>query len=317
MRNFSSYGPINTKLHYYAPRKRLVQYACNQLTGRIVEEGGHYITVWAPRQTGKTWVMQQVMQKIKDSQKFDVGIVSMQSGKTITTDAEILALFVKKLNKWFKKDLPVIDSWQDLSNLFVKEYFKKPVILILDEFDALAEKFINKFANEFRDMYLDRLNESDRTSDEKTCLLHSLALIGVRSVLGIEEVTGSPFNVQRSLHVSNLTYEEVTTMFAWCEKERGHKIATEVVENVFRETRGQPGLTCWFGELLTEGFAGNIVKKDSPITMKNFKKIHTAATDLLPNNNILNIISKAKQKPYNSMFKFFELDFEKCVFSMS
>ncbi|MDM8514929.1 AAA-like domain-containing protein [Desulfobacterales bacterium HSG16] len=309
MRNFSSYGPINTKLNYYAPRKRLIQYAYERLTGQNFEEGGHYITVWAPRQTGKTWIMQQVMQKIKDSGEFDVGIVSMQSGKTITTDADILDLFVKKLNKWFKKDLPAVNSWQNLSDLFVKKYFKKPVILILDEFDALGEDFINKFANEFRDMYLDRQNESEKPSEKKACLLHSLALIGVRSVLGIEDVTGSPFNVQRSLHISNLTFEEVKKMFAWCEKESDQKIEPEVVKNVFRETQGQPGLTCWFGELLTEGFSDNRMKKDDHITMKNFKKIYTAATDLLPNNNILNIISKAKQKPYNeTVFELFRTD---------
>ena len=35
-------------------------------------------------------------------------------------------------------------------------------------------------------------------------LLHGLALVGVRAVLGIDSDRGSPFNVQRSLHVPNL-----------------------------------------------------------------------------------------------------------------
>ncbi|MCP4108110.1 MAG: hypothetical protein GY749_21615, partial [Desulfobacteraceae bacterium] len=55
MRKFSSYGPVDTDLHYYVPRKELVDRAYTQLKGVIPDKGGHYITVWAPRQTGKTW----------------------------------------------------------------------------------------------------------------------------------------------------------------------------------------------------------------------------------------------------------------------
>ncbi|RLC09091.1 MAG: hypothetical protein DRI57_22805, partial [Deltaproteobacteria bacterium] len=98
-----------------------------------------------------------------------------------------------------------------------RQYFERPVILIVDEFDALGEEFINKFANEFRDMHIRRQNEAGTPSGDKSCLLHGLALIGVRSVLGIENVTGSPFNVQRSLHIPNLTYKETEGMFGWYE----------------------------------------------------------------------------------------------------
>jgi predicted AAA+ superfamily ATPase len=31
-----------------------------QLLGDDPNKGGHYITIWAPRQTGKTWIMQEV-----------------------------------------------------------------------------------------------------------------------------------------------------------------------------------------------------------------------------------------------------------------
>ncbi|MCP4132738.1 MAG: hypothetical protein GY754_17365, partial [bacterium] len=64
---------------------------------------------------------------------------------------------------------------------------------------------------------------------------------------------------------------------------------------------GQPGLTCWFGELLTEGFENFVVEKDKPVTMDTFEEVYAAATSILPNNNILNIISKAKQEPYKNL----------------
>ncbi len=45
MRKFSSYGPINVKLHYYVPRQALVDQAVTHLRGEFPSEGGHYITV--------------------------------------------------------------------------------------------------------------------------------------------------------------------------------------------------------------------------------------------------------------------------------
>ncbi|MCP4112229.1 MAG: hypothetical protein GY749_43020 [Desulfobacteraceae bacterium] len=45
-----------------------------------------YITVWAPRQAGKTWIMQQVMRKIKAHGDFELGIITMQSAKNTKTE---------------------------------------------------------------------------------------------------------------------------------------------------------------------------------------------------------------------------------------
>ena len=53
MKRFSSYGPIDTDLHYYAPRKELIDKAYTRVVGENRDKGGHYITVWAPRQCGK------------------------------------------------------------------------------------------------------------------------------------------------------------------------------------------------------------------------------------------------------------------------
>jgi hypothetical protein len=86
-------------------------------------------------------------------------------------------------------------------------------------------------------------------------------------------------------------------MFEWYEKESDQPIEPAVVEKLYRETAGQPGLTCWLGELLTEGFENYQVDKSRPITMRDFEIAYAAATYALPNNTILNIISKAKQEP--------------------
>ncbi len=317
IRKFSSYGQIDTELHYYAPRTALIDTAYTQLLGENFEKGGHYITVWAPRQTGKSTVMLETVKRLRKLEIADVIIMTMQSAKSIHTAEEMLQHFVKELQYRLEDKLPFIHSWNAFPDLFTSEHLSKPLILIIDEFDALDEQFINTFANEFRKIYTDRLNETDKKSGEKTYLLHGLALIGVRSVLGIENVSGSPFNVQRSLHIPNLTFEEVEGMFKWYERESGQPVKQEVIERLYYETNGQPGLTCWLGELLTEGFENYTIPKDAPINREVFEEVYAAATHILPNNNILHLISKARQPQYKELvLKLFKTD-EKLVFTVN
>jgi len=263
MRKFWSYGPVDTNLHYYAP-------------GDDPTQNGYYITVWAPRQTGKSWVTRQVIKQVKAADEFEIGVISLQSAKTVEEDEYVLKVFVDRLRDVFDQDFPQIRKWAEISTLFTSAYFSKPLILIIDEFDALEEKFINRFANEFRDMYLGRMDESGR------------------SVLGIENVTGSPFNVQRSVHIPNLERDEVVQIFQDYQDESGQQIEPTVVARIYDEMQGQPGLTCWLGELLTEEYN----RHEGDIAMDDFNYTFSAAVDEQPNNNILNIISKAKKEEY-------------------
>lgn len=297
MRKFFSYGPLDVNLHYYAPRTVLIERACQQLIGDDPTAGGHYITVWAPRQSGKTWLMQQVAARIKQRGDFDVVITTLQLAKNTETPAAALKILITHLRDHFQRDFPLITEWSDLPVLFTAAYFERPVILLLDEFDALAPAFINAFVNEFRGIYTERSNQGERVSAEKGYLLHGLALIGVRNVLGIENVSGSPFNVQRSLRIPNLTLEEVTGMFQWYAQESGQAVEQAVIERIFYETQGQPGLTGWLGELVTDTYN----RHTDTITLADFEQAYTAAVRLLPNNNVLNIISKAKQEPFKQV----------------
>ena len=297
MRRFSSYGPINTKLHYYAPREALIEWAHTQLVGADPDEGGHYITVWAPRQTGKTWLMQQILfrlQREEQSQEFDTVKINLQHLRAETDLSQIVGSLASKLGQTLGRKLPECHTLPQFEHLFSSQVLHKPLILILDEFDALSEEAISGLAAAFRNIYVNRQDQEHLPTADKAYLLHGLALIGVRSVLGIENVSGSPFNVQRSMHVPNLTFEEVEGMFADYQQESGQIVEPAVVERLFYEVQGQPGLIGWFGELLTETYN----KHNPTITVHDFEVVYAAALKILPNNNILNIISKAKQEPY-------------------
>ncbi|MBF0200781.1 MAG: hypothetical protein HQK66_05615, partial [Desulfamplus sp.] len=162
MRHFSSYGPVNHQEHFCVERNDLVKYCMNQLIGKTAEKptgnptgqeigtpekGGHYFTIWAPRQTGKTWLMHQVAGAIDKSRpdtfitgKMSVQRVILREGDS---DEAIFRQLTNVFNICFGLEIPRIQNWDDWTNLFVKgRYFKRPVILFIDEFDKLPRSII-------------------------------------------------------------------------------------------------------------------------------------------------------------------------------
>lgn len=188
MRTFSSYGPVDVDLHYHVPRRALVEFASRQLIGEKLKKGGRYITVWAPRQRGKTWVMRQVRHEIEQDSRFDVVSLSVQSFKNLTEVGQVLPIMSRKIQTALSLPSADTDDLIAFETLFSPQTLTKPLILIIDEFDSLQSKVITDLATVFRNIYLQRRDEG--------YLLHGLALIGVRAVLGVENVSGSPFNVQ-------------------------------------------------------------------------------------------------------------------------
>lgn len=285
MRRFHSYGPVDLRDHFGVERRALVDRCVEQLIGAA--EGGHYFTIWAPRQTGKTWIMRRAVEEIRarHSDRFVIATMSMQ-GIAVAEDAPPEAFFdvVPALfERFLGISVPRPARWDDVGRLFLKqsEHFDRPLILLIDEFDSLPRSVIDQLVRQFRDLYLAR----------DTTLLHGLALIGVRAVLGVENRSGSPFNVQRSFHVPPLSAGEVGEMFEQYQGESGQRVEPEVVDRLFAATRGQPGLVGWFGELLTETYNPGAGR---PIDVAAWQVTYAAACQIEPNNTVLNLISKAK-----------------------
>ena len=288
MRRFHSYGPVDCEDHFCVPRNELIANCADQLIGNP-KKGGHYFTIWAPRQTGKTWLMRRVKEKIESiyGDRFVVGAMSTQ-GVVFGKDAdenEFLAWVPKLFRDAFHIDIPVLESWRDWIRLFHVEegVFDKPLILFIDEFDSLPPNIIDRLVTLFRDMYLAWDNYA----------LHGLSLIGVRAVLGVDSLRGSPFNIQRSLHIPNFNPPEVEDLFHQYQAESGQAAAAEVVENLYCATRGQPGLVCWFGELLTEKYNPG---KDRPLDAGVWKLVYHKARHVEWNNTVLNLVKKARSR---------------------
>ncbi|HLC16804.1 MAG TPA: AAA-like domain-containing protein, partial [Thermodesulfovibrionia bacterium] len=297
MRRFYSYGPVSSKLHFCVQRKELIENCLNNLIGDPIE-GGHYFTIWAPRQTGKTWLMEQVKKEIEKryGEQFVVGKMSMQ-GTILEQDDPVDKMLTKipyLMRDTFRMKLEAPESWEDWTTYFSKDagLFDCPVILFIDEFDSLPPQFIDRLVTLFRDMYLKR----------DAYQLHGLAMIGVRAVLGVESQRGSPFNIQRSLYVPNFTKEEVNDLFQQYIAESGQQVTSEVIDTVYESTKGQPGLVCWFGELLTEKYNPG---KEKPVDMYVWREVHNKALRLEWNNTVLNLVKKARMKYTSQVLQLF------------
>ncbi len=301
MRKFFSYGPLNTKYHYHAPRKELLDSVYEHLAGDTPEEGGRYFTIWGPRQTGKTWCMNQVYYRIKEEKTYDVVRMSVGVLENETDSSTILEYIGRTILKKLGKNVIAIDNKPMFEMVFSNEILDKPLILMLDEFDALSEDAIHMLVGVFRDIYIDRYSQTSKKTDEKDYLLHGLVLIGVRRVMGVENKKGSPFNVQRSIKVPNLSFDEVQKMFQRYQTESGQTVESPLIKKLYDETRGQPGLVGWFGEILTQGWEKVTPDKTQPLNPAWFERAYAASLAILPNNNILNIISKARDPRYSDL----------------
>jgi len=290
MRSFSSYGPVNRKVNFCVDRDQLLDSCFKNLVGLPDEDGGHYFTIWGPRQTGKTWLMREALREIEQrhGDRFLLAKMSMQG--VIMEDRDPDELFLKNVPRLLQMafrlaELPQIPDWRSFRDVFVREggLFDRPVILLIDEFDSLPPHVIDRVVTVFRDLYLNR----------ESCVLHGLALIGVRAVLGVQSRRGSPFNVQRSLHMPNFLEDEVIELFRQYQEESDQTVDPAVVAEVFRATRGQPGLVCWFGELLTDKYNAD---KGRPIDRPLWRTVHRKALFREWNNTVLNMVKKARSE---------------------
>jgi hypothetical protein len=291
MRYFCSYGPVDCQDHFCVPRQALVAKGVKQLIGSP-EKGGHYFTIWAPRQTGKTWLIRQIEQAIAQQypEKFTLLIFSLGALRGMSFTPSENSDFPEKFGEILQEKLPnqpIVSSWKAFRQLFSKTegLWDRPLILLIDEVDTIPLSLIDLMVAQFREMYLER----------KTNWLHGLALVGVRAVLGIESQRGSPFNVQRSLRVPNLTLEEVKELYRQYQTESGQPIETAVVEQIYQSTKGQPGLVSWFGELLTEKYNPGVEKT---LDEKTWELVWQSARAIEPNNTLLNMIAKASDSGY-------------------
>ena len=261
---FNTAGFCNPEDHYMVdPLNRL---------SNVMEliEKKLYFTLHAPRQTGKTTYLYALARELNSKDDYVALVVSFESaGYGSITPEDANYLLIKSIYKasqfQLKKEVrspevPDNDQKKNLHDYLTQwcRSLSKPLVLFVDEIDALLDDVLISVLRQFRDGYQAR----------PQAFPSSVVLVGLRDVrdykakLRAEDIslgTSSPFNVKvKSILLSNFSYKEVEELLLQHTAETGQKFSQEVIEEIFRLTQGQP----WLVNALANQIVCEILRND-------------------------------------------------------
>lgn len=237
-----------------------------------------YFTLHAPRQTGKTTYLYAIARKLNKEGNHIALVVSFETagypGISMETANKTL---IHRIHSAADLQLPNHQRPEDPQG---KEYLDlitylsawsgnqdKPIVLLIDEIDALLDDILISILRQFRDGYQGRPSNFPA----------SIVLVGLRDVRDYkvkvrEELqsygTSSPFNIKSdSLFLSNFTKGDVFELLEMHGKETGQEFPDEAKEKIFLLSNGQP----WLVNALARQITAKIFKYDTslPITIKH------------------------------------------------
>ncbi|WP_224363288.1 ATP-binding protein [Hyalangium versicolor] len=268
---FNTAGPCNPADHYMIPALRRLPEVHS-----LIDQKGYFV-LHAPRQVGKTTALRTLAQELTREGRFVAALVSMEVGAAFTQDvgaaeAAILAMWRGSLEAQLPPGLsppPFPDSapgsrigaaltaWARASS--------KPLVVFLDEMDALQDEVLISVLRQLRAGYPDRPSHFPS----------SLALIGLRDVRdyrvassgGSTLGTASPFNIKvESLTLRNFTRDEVAELYQQHTADTGQRFLPEAVDRAFYWTQGQPWLVNALGRQMVQTLVPN---RTEPITSQH------------------------------------------------
>ncbi|GAB6057501.1 ATP-binding protein [Desulfonatronum parangueonense] len=259
---FNTSGPVDPAEHYSLPPLHRVDW----------EDVNHliwtkrYFVLHAPRQTGKTSTLLAMMAELNAEGRFACAYANIEGAqaargdetKGIPTVCSAIAGAIR-----LRLDQPEVFSWlgstgkdQPVNDLLrqMLEYWSqispRPVVLLLDEVDALVGDTLISLLRQIRAGYDQR----------PAAFPQSIILCGVRDVrdyrmhgTGEEIITGgSAFNIKaKSLRMGNFIQEEALALWRQHTEATGQAFAPEIFDELWLDTRGQPWLVNALGYEVT------------------------------------------------------------------
>ena len=256
MRDFNTAGPVRAHRHYCIPPLERVDLV--EILGLIRNE--RYFVLHAPRQTGKTSALLALRDLLNgaSADQYRCVYVNVETAQTARED---VAQAVRNILNSLAYEAEVtlgdesaaaisrsLDSAADPHGAF-KGFLARwsaadprPLVLLIDEIDALVGDSLVSVLRQLRAGYVDRPERFPQ----------SVVLCGVRDVRDYrihassekEVITGgSAFNIKaKSLRLGDFTENEVQALLGQHTAETGQRFATEAVAAVWDQTRGQPWL---------------------------------------------------------------------------
>ncbi|MEM7495806.1 MAG: ATP-binding protein, partial [Myxococcota bacterium] len=219
-----------------------------------------YFLVHAPRQTGKTTCLKALRDHLNRAGRYRCVSVSVEQGQAARQDVEkgirsVLTQIALSASTQLQDDF-VMECRQNVFTLMGAEdalryvlmrwckHDPKPLVLLIDEIDALVGDTLIAVLRQLRAGYCDR---------DTAPFPQSIVLCGMRHLRDYRMELGeegrkvlseaSPFNINsKSLRLGDFSQEDVQILYTQHTQETGQKFGDGVYEHVFELTQGQPWL---------------------------------------------------------------------------
>jgi hypothetical protein len=281
MRYFNTSGPCNPAEHYTVLRRELVAEGMEKV------RRGRYVTIFAPRQSGKTTFFKLLIGELWRIGEYKPIWVSFENLKNATKE-QFYETFSHELNRELEKigvsPPHAIKNEIDLALFFEKLRHDCPnLVVVIDEFEGVPDAVLGDLMHTFRKIY----------HGKGIYALHSLMLVGVSTIADLIVSSASPFNIVDEQKIPYFSKEEVKDLVRQYTAESGQTFEDEVIRAIYANTAGQPGLVCALCAHLVESVATD---RSQPVTMVDFYKTLTHFLTERFDKNIINIIRKAREK---------------------
>lgn len=251
-RFFNTAGPNRPEVEYTLdPLKR---FDLEDILALIAQ--GKYFVLHAPRQTGKTSCMLALRDYLNASGEYIAVYANVEGGQGSRNNVQsVVKSTVDTLAEEFRSglgnDMPLrirdevqtvgMDSMLATYLRRLSEHCPKPIVLVIDEIDALVGDSLVSILRQIRSGYANRPKAFPQT----------IILCGVRDVrdyrivLSNQDIVtgGSAFNIKaESLRLGNFSQEDIHELYMQHTNETGQQFDEACFPLVWNATEGQPWL---------------------------------------------------------------------------
>ncbi|MEM7495746.1 MAG: AAA-like domain-containing protein, partial [Myxococcota bacterium] len=256
-RFFNTAGPINPARHYALDP--LHRWDLPEVLSLIEQE--KYFLLHAPRQTGKTTCLQALTTYLNKQGRLHCVYLSVEAGQAARQNVDKgMQLILNQIamaaseqlqdefvDEHWKGILDHVGAENSLRYVLTKwcRHIAKPIVLLVDEIDALIGNTLVSVLRQLRSGYCDR--------PLSPFFPQSIVLCGMRHLRDYRMELGeegkqvlseaSPFNINSdSLRLGDFLQEDIANLYGQHTQETGQRFEEGVCDRVFELTQGQPWL---------------------------------------------------------------------------
>ncbi|MDR2581150.1 MAG: AAA-like domain-containing protein [Fibromonadaceae bacterium] len=268
---FNIAGPCNSSEHYMLDPLRNIGEEVMDLI-----DSKHYFVIHSARQSGKTTFLWDFVDKIESEGKYYALYCSLEGVQELIEPERGIPAIVKSI-KAALNDHNMPEGFaenadnSDITNVLrtsLSAYCRtldKPLIILFDEADCLANGTLITFLRQLRNGYINR---------PRVPFVHSLALVGMRNIRDYKASirddsatlgSASPFNiVKETFTLPAFTRSEISELYSQHTAETGQFFEPQAVDHIFAQTQGQP----WLVNAIARESVEKILRKDysKPVT---------------------------------------------------